>query len=223
VIATDLEPPRLGEGIAGRALDVRSAERWGELAAELRAEHGRLDGLVNNAGIPFRARLQELTLDGLEAVMAVNLNGALLGIQALSPLIGPGGSIVNVASLAGLTGYHAAGYTISKWSLRALSRVACLELGPAGIRVNAIFPGFIDTPMTATAPPAFRQANIEQTPLGRAGRADEIAPLVVFLISDESSFISGAEIAVDGGQSAHAGAKVFSDRLPPAAGTAGGL
>ena len=115
--------------------------------------------------------------------------------------------------MAGLTGHYPVAYTVSKWGLRGLSRVASLELGPRGIRVNTIFPGYIETPMTASAPPAFRAANIAETPLGRTGSADEVAPLVVFLISDESSYITGAEIVVDGGQTAHGGTKSLSDAV----------
>lgn len=214
VVATDLSAPALrAEGIVGRALDVTSDDAWGALAEWLRSEHGRVDGLVNNAGISMRHRLAELTLADFDRVMAVNVNGALLGTQAIAPLMGDGGSIVNVSSVAGLVAYHGAGYTISKWGVRALSKVASLELGPRGIRVNTIFPGYIETPMTATAPEAFRRANIEVTPLGRLGRVEDVAPLIVFLISEESSYITGAEIAVDGGQSAHAGAKALSDAV----------
>ena len=214
VIATDLhDEAETAPGVAYRRLDVSRAEDWRALGAWLAVEHGRVDGLVNNAGIPFRARLEEIEPADFERVLAVNLTGALLGIQTVAPLMEHGGSIVNVSSVAALGGYHAVGYTVSKWGLRGLSRVASLELGPRGIRVNTILPGYVETPMTASAPPAFRTANIAQTPLGRTGTPEEVAPLVVYLISDESAFVSGAEIPVDGGQSAHGGAKSLSDAV----------
>jgi 3alpha(or 20beta)-hydroxysteroid dehydrogenase len=213
VIATDLAAPELGEDVVGRTLDVTDEAGWHALAAWLADEHGRVDGLVNNAGIAARARLEEISVAEFEHVLRVNVTGSLLGIQALVPLMGSGGSIVNVSSVAGLLGYHAVGYTVSKWGVRALSRVASNELGPRGIRVNTILPGFIETPMTATAPDAFRDVNIAAAPLGRTAVPEEVAPLVVYLISDESSFVSGAEIAIDGGLSAHGGAKHMSDAV----------
>ncbi len=213
VVATDLEAPDLGDGIGSRALDVTSPHAWSELGDWLREQHGHVDGLVNNAGIAMRTRLPDITGQDVHRVVDVNVVGPLLGIQTIAPLMTHGGSIVNVSSIAGLVGYHAVGYCISKWGLRGLSRSASMELGPQGIRVNTILPGYIETPMTAAAPAAFRQANVEVTPLGRVGQPDEVAPLVVFLISDESSFISGAEMVIDGGQTGHGGAKYLSDAV----------
>jgi 3alpha(or 20beta)-hydroxysteroid dehydrogenase len=213
VIATDIAPedPELGDGIVYRRLDVAREEGWRELASWLEDAYGRVDALVNNAGIPFRERLGEIAVADFERVIGVNLTGALLGIQALSPSMPRGASIVNIASLAGLGGYHGVAYTVSKWGLRGLSRVASLELGAQGVRVNTVLPGYIETPMTASAPAWFRRLNIEETPLRRTGTAEEVAALVLFLVSDESAYVSGAEIVVDGGQSAHGGSKRYSD------------
>ncbi|GAA5038726.1 3alpha(or 20beta)-hydroxysteroid dehydrogenase [Thermocatellispora tengchongensis] len=215
VVAADVaEPERpYGPGVTARRLDVTDAASWAELAGWLRETHGRVDGLVNNAGITWRARLDEVTQADLARVHAVNVTGPLLGIQHLSPLMPPGSSIVNVGSAAALTAHYPVAYTTSKWALRGLSAAASLELGPRGIRVNTVHPGFIETPMTASAAPAFRAATLAETPLGRAGTVEDVAPLVVFLISGESSYITGAEIPVDGGYTAHGGAKSVSDAL----------
>src|SRR5262249_53627079 len=175
VIATDLHDAAPVEGAVYRRLDVSRQNEWDDLGAFIASEFGRLDGLVNNAGIPFRARVDEVKLEDWNRVLSVNLTGPLLGIQTAIPLMENGGSIVHVSSLAGLISHYAAASTGSRWGVRGLSRAASMELGPRGIRVNAIFPGFIDTPMTASAPAAFRTSNVEATPLGRVGTADEVA------------------------------------------------
>jgi len=218
VVATDLVedapsyPPGAGT-VAYRRLDVTRPEAWEDIVSETADRHGSVDGLVNNAGITHRARLGSVTLEDWNRVLGVNVTGALLGIQAVMPSMRRGGSIVNVGSVAGLTAHYTVAYTASKWALRGLSRVASMELGARGIRVNTIHPGYIETPMTASAPPAFLAASLEVAPLARPGTPDDVAPLVGFLLSDESAYLSGTEIAVDGGQSAHGGAKALSDAL----------
>ena len=201
------------EGV--RALDVRSESQWEALAAELSNAGQTIHGLVNCAGTTWRARLSDATRDDFAVVQDVNVVGPLLGIKTLVPLMRPGASIVNIGSLAALQGHYAVAYTSSKWALRGLTHAACLELGPRGIRVNIVHPGFIDTPMTASAPAEFRAASIDAAPLGRAGTSSEVASVVTFLLSDAASYVSGAEIPVDGGTSSHGGAKAVSDILRP--------
>jgi 3alpha(or 20beta)-hydroxysteroid dehydrogenase len=214
VIGLDvLEPAAAIDGVEHRAFDVGDEAAWDELAASLASEQRAVHGLVNNAGITSRVRLGEVTAGEMERVLRVNVTGPLLGIQALSPLMTDGGSIVNVSSIAGTTGHYPPSYTASKWALRGISRAASAELGRLGIRVNTIMPGVIATPMADDAPEIFTKLVIDDIPLGRRGTAEDIAPLVVFLMSQESAWISGAEIAVDGGQAGHGGMKRLSDAV----------
>jgi 3alpha(or 20beta)-hydroxysteroid dehydrogenase len=124
-----------------------------------------------------------------------------------------GSSIVNVGSAAGLTAHYTAAYTSSKWGLRGLTHVAATHYGPAGIRVNIVHPGFIETGMTASAPSAMVGAQLDLTPLERVGQPEEVAAVVVFLLSDAASYVSGAEIPVDGAYTSSAGVKFMADRI----------
>jgi NAD(P)-dependent dehydrogenase (short-subunit alcohol dehydrogenase family) len=220
VIATDVSDAApasfQGTHIDFRRLDVTDEDAWARLAASL-AEDAPLKGLINNAGITHRARLGNTARADWDRVLAVNLTGPMLGIQALAPLMGDGASIVNIGSAAALTGHYTAAYTASKWGLRGLTHVAATEYGPRGIRVNAIHPGFIETEMTANAPEAMRDAQLALTPLERLGHADEVAHIAVFLISDAAAYISGAEIPVDGAFTSSAGVKYMADRIAAAA------
>lgn len=178
-------------------LDVSDEEQWQAAVDTAVKEFGKVNVLVNNAGIVQVGPLKSLDVEKWNRVLAVNLTGAMLGIKAV---LGPmkeagGGSIINVSSIEGMRGaswVHS--YVASKWGLRGLTKSAALELASDNIRVNSLHPGFIRTPMTKHFPD-----DMVSAPLGRPGRPEEVATFVVFLASDESSFSTGSEYVVDGG------------------------
>ena len=227
VIGTDVlddEGATLAEKLAAdgfaveyRHLDVRDQQAWESLAGYVGETHGRVDALVNNAGVAARERLPDVTLATWQLTFDINVTGPMLGIQALVPLMAAGSSIVNICSVAAMAGHAAAAYTSSKWALRGLTRTASLELGARGIRVNAVMPGLIDTPLMASASPAFADAAIAEVPLGRMGVPADIAPTIVFLVSDDSAYYNGAEIVIDGGLAAHVSHKGIADATRPTA------
>ena len=227
VIATDIHEtlPEVFKELADKfpehfhylKVDAGSQSDWNNLGEWIKAKNIRIHGLVNNAGIPFRARLGAMEVDDWNRVIGINLTGPMMGIQTCMPFMDKGASIVNIGSAAGLTAHYTVSYTASKWGLRGLTHVAAMELGERGIRVNIVHPGYIETPMTASAPDAFIGAQLALTPMDRVGKPEEVAEVVGFLISDKSSYVSGAEIPVDGGYTSGGNVKFISDSIRNAA------
>ena len=182
--------------------DVADEASWGEVVSAAVARFGKLHILVNNAGTIARQGIVDTTIDAWSRTIAVNLTGAMLGVKHCAPAIrdSGGGSIINISSTAGLTAHDDAAYTASKWGLRGLTKTAVLQFSQWNIRVNSIHPGQIaDTGFFRSSAEAFAHAARVAIPMHRQGTPKECADLVLFLASDESSFISGAEIAIDGG------------------------
>ncbi|MCT1476787.1 SDR family NAD(P)-dependent oxidoreductase [Microbacterium sp. p3-SID336] len=189
-----------GDRAIGLAHDVSSADAWSAVAEAARERFGRVDVLVNNAGFCPEGPLAETAERVIRLTLDVNLIGPMLGVQALLPLMGDGGSIVNIASTAGVAGYaNRVPYSASKWGLRGVSHALARELAGSGIRVNTVCPGAVDTPMI-TEDTRAGVGFISRIPIPRAGRPEEISNLVAYLASDASSYCTGQDFIIDGGQ-----------------------
>lgn len=186
----------LGPGALAVPLDVTSEESWAA-AVDAAEALGVVDVLVNNAGIANAGRLERYGKDQWDAVIAVNLTGTFLGARAVVPGMRAAGrgSIVNISSVEGMrgdAGLH--GYVASKFGVRGLTKSLAVELGPAGIRVNSVHPGFVVTPMTERL-----DASRQRIPLGRTATPDDVVGAVLFLASADSAYVTGTELVVDGG------------------------
>ncbi|MBX6374141.1 MAG: glucose 1-dehydrogenase [Acetobacteraceae bacterium] len=182
--------------------DVTEEADWNRAVAAAVETFGGLHGLVNNAGIYIPKTLMETDAALFERHMRVNQLGCFLGMKAVVPAMerAGGGSIVNISSVAGLRGSPGAiAYSATKWALRGMTKAAAVDLAPRGIRVNSVHPGPIDTDMLKVRTPEQNRARVELVPMKRMGTAEEVAKLVLFLLSDDSAYITGAEVAIDGG------------------------
>lgn len=186
----------------GHVVDVTKRAQIDAMVAAVKARHGRIDALVNNAGITLDARLQKMTDAQFDKVIEVNLKGTYNCAQAvLETMIEQGsGSITNASSVVGIYGnFGQSNYAASKFGVIGLAKTWARELGPKGIRCNAVAPGFIATPILSTIPDKVMAQMTDRVPMKRLGQPEEIASVYAFLASDDASYINGAVIEVAGG------------------------
>jgi 3-oxoacyl-[acyl-carrier protein] reductase len=213
VVVCDIKPAAVDSAVndclsqgaaaaAGFVLDVTLREQVDAMAAAVKARFGRIDVLVNNAGITQDARLQKMSIEQFDAVIDVNLRGVFHCAQAVADTMvaQAAGVILNASSVVGLYGnFGQTNYAAAKFGVIGFTKTWARELGPKGVRVNAVAPGFVETPILATVPDKVLAQMREQVPLRRLGRADEIANVYAFLASDEASYVNGAVLEVSGG------------------------
>lgn len=209
VHGADLSPVAI-DGVTAHRLDVTNEADWEALTGRIVAEHGHLDGLVNAAGVIRMGTTAETSIEDFRLVMAVNVDGTFLGCKHAMRVMQPRGTgvIVNISSTAGLCGSPgAAAYTASKGAVRLLTKTTALEAIalPSRIRVNSVHPALTNTPMADAivdqlgGAPEVRQALSELMPSGRLAEPDEIASAILFLLSDDASYMNGSELVVDNG------------------------
>jgi 3alpha(or 20beta)-hydroxysteroid dehydrogenase len=184
--------------------DVGDEASWTAVVEDANARFGPVSVLANNAGILRFGDIERMGSDEVELLWRINQLGCFLGMQAVVPAMerSGGGSIVNISSTAGLRGSPGAiAYSGTKWALRGMTKAAAVDLAPKQIRVNSVHPGPIDTDMVKVWSNEQRATRLSQIPIGRIGTAEDVARVVLFLLSDDSSYMTGAELSVDGGAS----------------------
>lgn len=192
----------LGDRAFFQMLDVSDEAAWTRAVEETLRRFGRLDILINNAGVFWKKSIEDCSPDDYMTMVRINQLGVFLGMRAvISAMRERGGSIVNISSTAGMRGAaNTAAYTATKFAVRGMTKVAALEFAPHGVRVNSVHPGLIDTDMVREQlADEFLAAHAAATPLRRAGTSEDVAKLVLFLASDASSFSTGSEFICDGG------------------------
>ncbi len=214
VIVCDMNPASVDAAVAqcralgataeGFVADVTNRAAIDDLVTRVMAQFGRIDVLVNNAGITQDARLQKMTIEQFDKVIDVNLRGVFHCAQAVADIMVAQGSgvILNASSVVGIYGnFGQTNYAATKFGVIGFTKTWSRELGPKGVRVNAVAPGFITTPMVAAMPEKVLQDLVAKVPLKRLGKPEDIANVYAFLASDEASYINGAVIEVSGGMS----------------------
>ncbi len=195
----------LGDNAAFLRHDVSDETAWQEVVAKTVETFGRVDGLINNAGIYLPTNIDETTTELFDKQAFVNQRGTFLGVKTVSAHMksaGHGGSIINTSSICGIKGLPGCiAYTSTKWAIRGMTQSAAAELGQHNIRVNTILPGFIDTPILKANSDEMNAAGATDAVLGRLGKPEEIALLAVYLLSEDSAFVTGSEFLIDGGWS----------------------
>jgi meso-butanediol dehydrogenase/(S,S)-butanediol dehydrogenase/diacetyl reductase len=197
---------QISAGHKSACFDVTQEQGWDDALKQIEADFGRLDVLVNNAGFGRFQSIANLTFDDWKATIAVNLDSVFLGTKLAMPLLAKSGSgsIVNMSSMRGMVaGPNASAYCAAKGGVRMLTKVTALECAAAknGVRANSVHPGHIETPLTAAAyaKPEIASEFLQHTPLARFGKPEDIANAILFLASDESSYMTGSEVTIDGG------------------------
>ena len=184
-------------------MDVSCESDWSSAIDQTMSHYGELDVLVNNAGIDVVMSLRDTTLEIFNRVVSINQTGCFLGMKSAAAVMNKGGSIVNISSLAGMQGFPGrTAYAASKFAIRGMTKVAALELAERNIRVNSVHPGGIDTAMNAADSDAEDSGAAGIIPLSRVAAPEEIANMIAFLASDDSSYATGSEFVIDGGMSA---------------------